>query len=169
VTTVDYAQALTGLHAQLERLGATVAVAESLTGGLVTAALTATPGASVTVRGGVIVYATDLKASIAGVPEQLLRERGPVDPDVALALAHGVRRRLGATYGLAVTGVAGPDQQGGQPVGRVYLAVVGPADQTVAERDLAGDRAAISSAAVAAALDLLKRECDRAITALRSP
>jgi nicotinamide-nucleotide amidase len=165
----NYAVELAALHADLRELGATVAVAESLTGGLLTAALTDTPGASVTVRGGLVVYATPLKASLAGVPAPLLEERGAVDPDVALALARGVRSRLGATYGLGVTGVAGPDPQDGRDVGTVFLALAGPDDETVAERALSGDRAAIRAGAVRAALDVLKRECASAITALRSP
>jgi nicotinamide-nucleotide amidase len=165
----NYAVELAALHADLRELGATVAVAESLTGGLLTAALTDTPGASVTVRGGLVVYATPLKASLAGVPAPLLEERGAVDPDVALALARGVRSRLGATYGLGVTGVAGPDSQDGRDVGTVFLALAGPDDETVAERALSGDRAAIRAGAVRAALDVLKRECASAITALRSP
>jgi nicotinamide-nucleotide amidase len=164
----DYATDLAGLHADLRELGATVAVAESLTGGLLTAALTATPGASETVRGGLVVYATDLKAALAGVPADLLAERGPVDPDVVLALARGVRTRLHATYGLGVTGVAGPDPQDGKPVGTVFLAIAGPEDETVAERAFSGDRATIRAAAVAATLDVLKRECTEAITSLRS-
>jgi nicotinamide-nucleotide amidase len=159
---------LAGLHADLRELGATVAIAESLTGGLLTAALTATPGASLTVRGGLVVYATELKAALAGVPDRLLEERGAVDPDVALALARGARARLGATYGLGVTGVAGPDPQDGKPVGTVFLALAGPAEETVAERSFAGDRASIRSAAVVAMIDILKRECATAITALRS-
>jgi nicotinamide-nucleotide amidase len=165
----NYAVELAALHADLRELGATVAVAESLTGGLLTAALTETPGASVSVRGGLIVYATPLKASLAGVPEALLDERGPVDPDVALALARGVQSRLGATYGLAVTGVAGPDPQDGKPVGTVFVAVAAPDDEVVAKRAFTGDRAAIRAAAVQAALEVLKRECASAITALRSP
>ncbi|HEY7047642.1 MAG TPA: CinA family protein [Jatrophihabitantaceae bacterium] len=164
----NYAVDLASLHADLRELGATVAVAESLTGGLLTAALTDTPGASVTVRGGLVVYATPLKASLAGVPAPLLEERGAVDPDVALALARGVRSRLGATYGLGVTGVAGPDPQDGKDVGTVFLALAGPDDETVAERALSGDRAEIRAGAVRAALDVLKRECASAITALRS-
>jgi len=164
----DHATELAALHADLRELGATVAIAESVTGGLLTAALTATPGASLTVRGGLVVYATELKAALAGVPTRLLDERGAVDPDVALALARGARTRLGATYGLGVTGVAGPDPQDGKAVGTVFLALAGPADETVAERDFAGDRAAIRAAAVEAMLDILKRECATAITALRS-
>jgi nicotinamide-nucleotide amidase len=163
-----YAAELVSLHADLRELEATVAVAESLTGGLLTAALTDTPGASATVRGGLVVYATPLKASLAGVPAQLLAERGAVDPDVAVALARGARSRLEATYGLGVTGVAGPDPQDGKPVGTVFVALAGPDHEVVAERALAGDRAAIRTGAVAAALDVLQRECARAITTLRS-
>src|SRR5215470_10980125 len=91
----------------------TLAVAESLTGGLLAATLVDVPGASKVFRGGLVVYATDLKASLAGVPADLLAERGPVDPDVAVALAAGARERCGATWGLGTTGVAGPEPQEG--------------------------------------------------------
>ncbi|MBV9593253.1 MAG: CinA family protein [Actinobacteria bacterium] len=160
---------LSRLHDQLRQLSATVAVAESLTGGLLCATLTRTPGASSTVRGGLVVYATELKATLAGVRPELLGERGPVDPDVALELARGVRQRLGATFGLGVTGVAGPDPQGGQPVGTVFVAVAGPEESTVAERAFTGDRDEIREAAVEGAVALLNRECGRLITALRLP
>ena len=132
--------------------GATVAVAESLTGGLLTAALTEPAGASNAVRGGVVVYATDLKATLAGVPVPLLDAEGPVSPDVAGALAAGARDRLGATYGLGVTGVAGPDSQGGRPVGTVYVGLAGPGGGTVRSLTLSGDRDAVRAAAVDAAL-----------------
>jgi nicotinamide-nucleotide amidase len=122
------------LHARLSQLGATVAVAESLTGGLLCAALTDPPGASSTVRGGLVVYATDLKAALAGVSEALLAQRGPVDREVALALAHGARTRLRATYGVGVTGVAGPEPQDGRPVGTVFAAVAGPRGAAVREQ-----------------------------------
>lgn len=135
--------------------GATVAVAESLTGGLLTAALTEPAGASKAVRGGLVVYATELKAILAGVPVPLLAAEGPVSPDVAAALAAGARDRLGATYGLGVTGVAGPDPQGGRPVGTVYVGLAGPGQGALRELALSGDRAAIRAAAVTAALDLL--------------
>src|SRR5205814_2786571 len=95
----------------------TVAVAESLTGGLVCAALTDIPGASAVVRGGVVAYATDLKAELLGVPRRLLDRFGAVHPDVAIAMAQGVRLRLGAAFSAATTGVAGPGPQGGQPGG----------------------------------------------------
>ncbi|GAA2513537.1 CinA family protein [Pilimelia columellifera] len=135
--------------------GETVAVAESLTGGLLSAALVAVPGVSAVFRGGVVVYATDLKASLAGVPAPLLAERGPVDPDVALALARGVRARCAADWGVATTGVAGPRPQGDAPVGLVYVAVAGPRGAVVRERHLDGGRAEIRSSAVEAALALL--------------
>jgi nicotinamide-nucleotide amidase len=138
--------------AALLRAGATVAVAESLTGGLLTAALTTPPGASAAVRGGLVVYATDLKATLAGVPVPLLHAEGPVSPDVAGALAAGARDRLGATYGLGITGVAGPDPQGGRPVGTVYVALAGPRGGRVRNLTLSGDRDAIRAAAVDAAL-----------------
>jgi nicotinamide-nucleotide amidase len=135
--------------------GVTVAVAESLTGGLLTAALTGPAGASAAVRGGLVVYATDLKAQLAGVPAPLLDALGPVAPEVAAALAAGARDRLGATYGLGVTGVAGPDPQGGQPVGTVFLGLAGPTGGEVRRLALTGDRAAIRAGTVDAALSLL--------------
>ncbi len=143
------------IHAALADQGATVAVAESLTGGLLAAALTETPGASRTFRGGLVVYATDLKATLAGVPEQVLAEHGPASAPVAEALADGVRLRLRATYGVALTGVAGPDLQDGKPAGTVYVGLAGPHGRAVRHLDLAGDRAAIRSAAVQTALQLL--------------
>jgi nicotinamide-nucleotide amidase len=141
--------------AALRAAGATVAVAESLTGGLLTAALTEPPGASNAVRGGLVVYATDLKASLAGVPSPLLDAEGPVSPDVAAALAAGARDRLGATYGLGLTGVAGPDPQGDRPVGTVYVGVAGPGGGRVQHLTLSGDRARIRAGSVTAAMDLL--------------
>ena len=132
----------------------TVAVAESLTGGLLAATIVDVAGASAAFRGGLIVYATDLKATLAGVPLPLLDANGPVDPSVAAALAAGARERCGADWGIATTGVAGPEPQAGQPVGRVYIAVAGAGEPNVRELDLTGDRAAIRRAAVEAALDL---------------
>ena len=143
------------VHELLLRQGATVAVAESLTGGLLGAALTSTPGSSSTFRGGLVVYATDLKERLAGVPGPLLAAEGPVSAHVAAALAAGARDRLGATYGVGVTGVAGPDPQNGQPVGTVHLAVAGPAEGEVRSLRCEGDREQIRAQTVAAALSLL--------------
>jgi nicotinamide-nucleotide amidase len=142
---------------RLTAAGATVAVAESLTAGLVGAALTDVPGSSAAFRGGVQVYATDLKAALAGVPPELLAEHGAVCEATARAMAAGVRERLGATYGLALTGVAGPQEQEGQPPGTVHLAVAGPDGVQARSLRLPGDRARVRLLAVNAALDLLRR------------
>jgi nicotinamide-nucleotide amidase len=136
----------------------TLSVAESLTGGLLAATIVEIPGVSAVFRGGLVVYATDLKHTLAGVPRDLLDERGPVDPDVARALAEGVRQRCGTDWGLATTGVAGPDPQDGHPVGLVFIAAAGPAGSTVRELSLPGSRAAIRAATVRAALRLLAGE-----------
>ncbi len=113
----------------LTERGQSAAVAESLTGGLLAAALTGIPGASAAFRGGVVAYATDLKAAVLGVPADLLARHGAVHPDVAAAMAVGVRRLMGATVGAATTGVAGPDPADGQPVGTVHIAVsIGPGE-----------------------------------------
>jgi nicotinamide-nucleotide amidase len=141
--------------AALGARGETLAVAESLTGGLLAATVVSVPGASAVFRGGLVVYATDLKATLAGVPPELLAERGPVDPDVAEALAEGARRRCGADWGLATTGVAGPDPVDGHPVGEVWIALAGPGTATAVRHRFTGDRSAVRGATVAAALDLL--------------
>lgn len=146
------------LVAQLTAAGQTVAVAESLTGGLVAAALTDIPGASVVVRGGVIAYATDIKARVLGVDEVLLARAGSVDVEVAEQMASGVRSLMGTTYGLSTTGVAGPDPVDGKPVGLVYVAVVGSGSSRVKALGLSGDRFAIRAQSVAAALSLLAEE-----------
>jgi nicotinamide-nucleotide amidase len=152
------------VHRLLAERSATVAVAESLTGGLLGAELTAMPGSSATFAGGVVAYSTSLKASLLGVPSELLDRTGAVHPDVALALAAGARERLGATYGVGVTGVAGPEPQDGQPVGTVHIAVAGPGGMSVVESPLlpvrgTGEtvRRLIRRMTVIYALDLLRR------------
>jgi nicotinamide-nucleotide amidase len=152
---------VSGLAAQVHELllarGETVATAESITAGLVGAELTTIAGSSTTYRGGVIVYATDLKASLAGVSLPLLAERGAVDPDVAAELAAGARDRLGATWGLGLTGVAGPDPQDGRAVGTLFVGLAGPAGSSeVVSLHLDGDRAMVRSSAVEVALTLLR-------------
>lgn len=141
--------------AALLAAGATVAVAESLTGGLVVGALTGVPGASAVVRGAVVAYATDLKAALLGVDPALLAERGPVDADVAVAMAVGVAGVCGATYGIATTGVAGPGPQDGIAAGTAYIAVVSPATTLVRRLDLPGDRVQVRAQCVQAVLELL--------------
>jgi nicotinamide-nucleotide amidase len=137
--------------------GQTVGTAESLTGGLVAAALTTIPGSSAVVRGGIVAYAADLKNSLLGVPADLLDRVGTVHREVALAMAIGARHLLGAAVGVATTGVAGPDPADGQPVGTVHIAVSTP-DRAVHEAlALSGDRAEIRAATVCRVLGLLTR------------
>ncbi|HEX4722233.1 MAG TPA: CinA family protein [Pseudonocardiaceae bacterium] len=132
----------------LRQRGETVATAESLTAGLLAAALTTVPGASAVVRGGLVVYATDLKASLAGVPADLLAEHGAVHPDVAAALATGARVACGADWGVGLTGVAGPDPQDGVPPGTVYFGVARSDGVTTHALDVSGGRHAVRAAAV---------------------
>lgn len=134
----------------------TVATAESLTGGLVSAHLTSVPGSSAAVRGGVVAYATDVKQRLLGVPEEIVAEHGVVSGACAAALAVGARELLGATFGVSTTGVAGPDSQEGKPVGTVYIAVAGPTGEPmVTPLMLSGDREAIRVATVAEALRVI--------------
>ncbi|GAA4948419.1 CinA family protein [Actinoplanes utahensis] len=146
--------AAAAVHALVERRE-TLATAESLTGGLVAATIVEIPGVSAVYRGGLVVYATELKGRLAGVPEGLLAERGPVDGDVAAQLAEGARKRCGADWGVATTGVAGPEPQDGKPVGLVYVAAAGPAGTEVRELQLTGNREAIRTESVTAVLQLL--------------
>jgi len=141
--------------------GQTVATAESLTGGLLGAALSELPGSSATYRGGLVPYATDRKAAVAGVPQQVLDEHGAVSEQTARALAEGARERLGADWGVATTGVAGPDEQEGRPVGTVHVAVAGPDGTRVRTARLPGDRERVRVLTVTTALDLLRRSLTR--------
>lgn len=156
VATVGLDQGwVAGLLLTLAEQHATVATAESLTGGLVTAVLTAVPGSSAVVRGGIVVYATDLKTSLAGVDAALLHSGGAVQPGVASELAEGARLRCGATWGIGLTGVAGPDPQDGVPPGEVHIAVVSAGQSLLRRVEIAGGRAEIRAGAVRAALEML--------------
>ena len=148
--------------ALLEELSLTVATAESLTGGLVCAALTSVPGSSAVVRGGVVAYAVPVKSDLLGVDADLLRRKGAVDPDVCEAMARGAGRLLHADVGLATTGVAGPEPHGGQQVGTVYIAVALTADTDggqgpaiVKRLQLEGDRDEVRRTTVTTVLALL--------------
>lgn len=145
-------------HRLLREAGASVAVAESLTGGQLAARLTGPAGSSVTFRGGVVAYATELKGQLLGVPPATLERAGVVSAETAVAMAEGARDRLAATYGLSLTGVAGPAEQEGTPVGTVYVGLAGPAGSFAVPRPLTGNRARIRALAVVAALDLLRRQ-----------
>lgn len=151
--------------AALAERGETVASAESLTAGLFAATVADVPGASAVLRGGLIVYATDLKATLAGVPSGELERNGPVHPDTARSLADGARIRCGADWGVGLTGVAGPTEQDGVAVGTVYLGISGPSGSTVTELRLDGDRATVRRQAVAHAL----RELTERVSGDREP
>jgi nicotinamide-nucleotide amidase len=133
----------------------TVATAESLTGGRLAARCTEVPGSSAWYVGGVVSYATSVKADVLGVPDAIVEREGVVSAACAEAMAVGVRDLLGATYGVSTTGVAGPDRQEGKPVGTVFVGVAGPERTDVTELTLGGDRAEIQDAAVAGALSAL--------------
>ncbi|MEE2035692.1 nicotinamide-nucleotide amidohydrolase family protein [Nocardiopsis sp. CT-R113] len=153
---VEAMTAAGAVHRALWERGETCATAESLTGGLIGAHLTAVPGSSRTYRGGVVTYATDTKTGVLGVPEDLLAEHGAVHPEVAAHMARGVRRLLGADHGVAVTGVAGPEPQDGQPVGTVHVAVATRDERTTVHQfRFTGDRSGIRYRTVEGALLLL--------------
>ncbi|SDG08911.1 nicotinamide-nucleotide amidase [Cellulosimicrobium cellulans] len=143
----------------LDALGArgwTLATAESLTGGLLSATIVDVPGASRVLRGAVVAYATDLKEAVLGVDGELLAAHGAVHPAVARQMAERVRGVLGADVGLATTGVAGPDPQDGRAPGTVFVAVSGPGGTDVRELHVDGDRATVRAATVAAAVALAR-------------
>lgn len=138
--------------------GTTVATAESATAGDIAARLGKVPGASHGLRGGVVVYDTELKQQLVGVDPQLLDDPGPVSREVTAALATGVRERLDADWGIGVTASAGPTEQNGQPVGTSFWALAHPDGRVeVHGRRLPGDRQQVIARLGSAALDLLRR------------
>jgi nicotinamide-nucleotide amidase len=158
----DAAELLSALSGR----GWSVAVAESLTGGLVMASLVSVPGASAWVRGGIVAYATELKQTLLGVDAALLAAHGAVHPEVARQMATGIRRAAAidgddAHVGIATTGIAGPDSPDGQPVGTVHVGIAWPGDDLVVSLQLHGDRREIRSAcvrhAIRAATDAVAR------------
>ena len=160
MTAVDASTVIAALIAR----GASVATAESLTGGLVCAALTSVPGSSAVVRGGIVAYSVAVKADVLGVDGDLLERQGAVDPAVAVQMAVGARRVMNSDYAVATTGSAGPDPDPGGPVtgpippGRGFVAVAGPGVEVVAGFACEGqDRAGVRRHAVDAALALLGR------------
>ena len=145
----------TRVHALLLERDETVSTAESLTGGQLAARLTDAPGASKTYLGGVVAYATSVKVAVLRVPEALVEEHGVISSECALAMARGAVGVTGATWGIATTGVAGPDEQEGHPPGTVHVGLVGPGVSTTLALELVGDRAAIQD-----------RTCREALSAL---
>ncbi len=139
----------------LESRGWSLALAESLTGGLLADAFVSVPGASKVLRGSIVAYATEIKHELLGVDESLLAQVGAVDPGVAIEMAVGAANRLGADVGLSATGVAGPDEQDGNPVGTVFIGIVTPNQSDVLPLQLAGSRQEIREQAASAAVDAL--------------
>lgn len=148
------AQAAAAIEA-LRLAGATAATAESLTGGLLCAALVDVPGASDVVKGGVVAYAVEAKCEVLEVDPDLVEKHGTVSDEVAAAMAEGAVKVFGATWGLATTGVAGPEPSEGQPVGTVHVAVTGPTGTRTRELALQGDRRLVREQTVDAVLSLL--------------
>jgi nicotinamide-nucleotide amidase len=143
----------------LEMKGATLSVAESCTGGIVSKRLTDISGSSRSFMGGAIVYSNDLKSEFAGVPPSVLERYGAVSKETAQALAEGIRERCDTTLGIGVTGIAGPS--GGtaeKPVGLVYIGVSDGETTDVVERRFSGDRSRIRAYAAQTALDLVRRK-----------
>ncbi|CAN7292410.1 CinA family protein [Microbacterium foliorum] len=149
------------LAALIER-GWTLGIAESLSGGALAAEFVSVPGASASLRGAIVAYATPVKHTLLGVDDDLLDAYGPVHPDVALQMAAGARRALQvsgvpADVGVSTTGIAGPDSPDGQPVGTVHIAVVTPYTSVSEAFRFDGDRAQIRAQTVDAAVAMLVR------------
>jgi len=142
---------------ELERRNLSLACAESLTGGALTATFVAVPGVSAVLRGGVTTYATDAKASVLGVPADQLKETGPVDRDVAIQMARGACRLLTADVALATTGVAGPGPAEGREAGTVWVACAGGLGEEAELLHVVGSRAEVRQAAIDAAVQILAR------------
>jgi nicotinamide-nucleotide amidase len=145
-----------GLVADLTVRRQSVATAESLTAGLLAATLAGVAGASVVLRGGLITYTEHTKITLAGVAPQILDEVGPVAGPTARALAVGARQRCAATWGVGLTGVAGPDPHGGYQVGAVFMGLAGPVDIEVVELQFSGTRWDIRMSAVRASISRLR-------------
>lgn len=140
----------------LRERGEVLATAESLTGGLLSGAVTSVPGSSAAYVGGLVTYATDLKVRLLGVPAALVEQHGVISEECARAMAAGAAEVTGAAWGLATTGVAGPDTQEGHPAGTVFVGLHAASGEQHARRlDLCGDRAEVRAGTVAAALQLL--------------
>lgn len=152
----DVALALVGV---LAGRGETIAVCESVTGGLLGAALTRLPGSSAVFRGGLITYASDLKTTLAGVEDAVIARHGVVSAPVAEAMAIGARLRCGADWGVATTGVAGPAEVDGHASGEVWVGVASEDSSIARQLRLTGDRSAVREQAVQAALALLAERC----------
>lgn len=153
----DSMEQIVGYYLQMR--SATLAIAESCTGGLLAERITSVSGSSRYFLGGAVVYSNQLKTALAGVPSELIAQHGAVSREVASALAEGIRKRCGSTLGIGLTGVAGPT--GGtpeKPVGLVFHALASETGTEVAERKFPGDRKRIRRFATQQALDMVRRK-----------
>jgi nicotinamide-nucleotide amidase len=168
----ELAELVGNLIEQLSARGETIATAESLTGGMIGGLITSVSGASAIYRGGVISYATELKSTLAGVSQRTLADHGAVSELTAIQMALGVADRCDSTWGIAVTGVAGPEPQEGHQPGTVFVAVARrgrsrsgwddagvDSDVCVRQLSLTGDRAAIREQTALAALRQTQQVC----------
>jgi nicotinamide-nucleotide amidase len=156
----------------LSECGATLATAESLTAGLISATLAGVPGASRVLIGGIATYATEAKIAVLGVPRRVIDTHGVISEQCAAAMAQAVRGMFQATWGVSATGVAGPDRQEGRDVGTVFVGAAGPDVVRVRALQLSGGRDSIRHSSVREALDLLvtlaavaPRMCERSAPA----
>jgi PncC family amidohydrolase len=142
------------LVALLREQGRTITTAESLTGGRIAAAITAVPGSSQVFPGGVVSYCDQVKHLLLGVPAEILNRYGAVSEPVAKAMAAGAAKLLGTDLAISATGLAGPDGDGVNPVGTVYLGLWADGNVICKKQVFSGDRAAVQAQAVAAALEM---------------
>jgi nicotinamide-nucleotide amidase len=153
----DSLEQIVGYYMQMR--DATLAVAESCTGGLLAERITSISGSSRYFLGGAVVYSNQLKTAFADVPAELIQKHGAVSREVAVAMAEGIRKRCGSTLGIGITGVAGP--AGGtpeKPVGLVHIALASEKGTEVEERNFPGDRKRIRFFASQLALDMIRRK-----------
>jgi nicotinamide-nucleotide amidase len=143
----------------LTKRGASLAVAESMTGGLLAQRITSVPGSSHYFLGGFLVYSNKMKTELLGVSEEMVEQHGAVSEQTAEAMANGARRRTGATFAISITGEAGPEPGENVPVGTVYVGLADAAGCQVAHRVFLGDRARIRVFSTQMALDMLRRKC----------
>ena len=155
------------VHLLLRSGGSTIATAESLTGGRLAVALTDVPGASETYLGGVISYATEIKASVLDVSPEIIDRHGVVSAECAKAMASGVRAVMGATYGISTTGVAGPADQEDKPPGTVFVGIAGPGLLEAVALELSGKREQIQERSSREAFEALEAVLRREDSVLR--
>jgi nicotinamide-nucleotide amidase len=146
-----------GVVDHLIESGETIALAESITGGAISVALTEIPGSSKAFLGGVVAYSVSAKVSLLGVPEDRIERFGVVSAEVAMAMADGVREKFHATWGLATTGVAGPGAHDGVAAGEIWIAIAGPVRETKLLTLGELGRSEVRSGAVTGAIALLSR------------